>query len=149
MEYELPIRLVLIDPPPDVDFGIQSGSGSQYETLFVQRRTTGDIFFDFFLTAKEGKSVGSPDFRGRIVQGTPANRFVYVDVGTYAGQRYTHWARRMKVPLQGITWEHIEQAAGNRGQRLLGNIAGRGKDGGPNCATVKILDGWNVIRTDG
>jgi hypothetical protein len=147
MEYELAIRLVLVDPPPGVDFGIQSGSGSQYETLFVQLRIEGDIFFDFSLTAKQGKTVGSPDFRGRIVQGTPANRFVYIDVGTYAGQQHTHWARRMKVPLEGISWEHIVQAAHNSGHRLLGSIAGRGKDGGPNCATVKLLDGWKVIKT--
>src|SRR5262245_23859504 len=100
MESELPIRLVLVDPPAAVDFGIQSGSGASYQTLFVQQATRGDVVFDFSLPVRENPKDGLPNFTGAFAQGPPASRFIYIDVGTYAGQRDTQWARRMKIPLQ-------------------------------------------------
>ena len=88
LEAEVPMRLVLVDPPPGVDFGIQRGRGAQYETLFVQQRTRGDVSFDFALTVDNRKD-GLPNFQGPFAQGPPSSRFIYVDVGTYAGQKDT------------------------------------------------------------
>ena len=85
MEVEVPIQLVLADPPAGVDFGIQKGSGTRYETLFVQRRTREHIRFHFSITAKDNRSDGLPNFLGPVsAQGTPVNRFFYVDVATYS-----------------------------------------------------------------
>jgi uncharacterized protein DUF5990 len=146
MESDLPIRLVLVDPPPGVDFGIQHGSGSDYETDFVQQRKHGDVTFDFFLNVADNRKDGLPNFKGPFAQGPVAGRFIYVDVGTYAGQKDTQWSRRMKVPLQGITWALIKQVTRNPGHKLLARIPGTGKDGGPSCATVKLLGPWQVIN---
>ena len=33
MNQEIPIRIILENPPPGVDFGIQKESGSKYETI--------------------------------------------------------------------------------------------------------------------
>ena len=55
MESELPVRLVLVDPPSGVDFGIQRGRGAEYETVCVQQRTRGDVCFDFFLTVADNR----------------------------------------------------------------------------------------------
>jgi hypothetical protein len=141
----LPVRLVLVDPPAGVDFGIQRGRGSAFETAFVQQRTRGDIVFDFSITVVgDGKS-GSPDFRGPFVQGPRAARFVYVGVGTFAGQIDSCWSRRMKVQLQGITWPLVRQATSRSGARLVARIPGTGRDGGPSCATVKLLGEWRTI----
>lgn len=146
MESDLAIRLVLVDPPAGVDFGIQRGGGSDYETLFVQQAKRGDVIFDFSLVVADNRKNGLPNLKGPIAQGPPSNRFVYVDVGTYAGQENTQWSRRMKVPLQGITWELVKQVTNKPGHRLLARIPGRGKDGGPNCATVKLVSDWKVIK---
>ena len=146
MESELPIRLVLVDPPGGVDFGIQSGSGSEYKTLFVQQPKNGDVIFDFSLVVADNRKDGLPNLKGPFAQGPPANRFIYIDVGTYAGQKNTQWSRRMKVPLQGITWELIKQATNKPGHRLLVRIPGKAKDGSPNCATVKFLGDWQVAK---
>jgi hypothetical protein len=81
------------------------------------------------------------------VQGPPSDRFIYIDVGTYAGQRNTSWSRRMKVPLQGITWQHIH-AATKPGHRLVARIPGTGKNGGPNCGTIELLADWRVIKSN-
>jgi Family of unknown function (DUF5990) len=146
MNSEVPIQLVLVDPPPDVDFGIQRGRGAQYEPVFVQQRKHGDLSFELSLTVAENRKDGLPNFQGPFVQGPPAKRFVYIDVGTYAGQKETPWARRMIVPLSGITWALIQKVLSRGGQRLSARIPGTGKDGGPNCATVKLLGDWQVIK---
>lgn len=146
MESEVSMRLVLVDPPPGVDFGIQRGRGTQGEALFVQQRKRGDVSFDFPLAVADNRKDGLPNFQGPFVQGPPAGRFVYVDVGTYAGQKNTPWARRMKVPLEGITWALIRNAMSEPGRRLTARIPGTGKDGGPNCATVRFIGNWQVIK---
>jgi hypothetical protein len=107
MKSELPLRLVLIDPPANVDYGIQRGRGANYEAMFVQQRKNGDVIFDFSITVSDGGMSGGPNFGGDFVQGTPARRFIYIDVGTYAGQKNTPWSRRMIVLLNGITPDQI------------------------------------------
>ena len=142
------MRLVLVSPPPGVDFGIQKGSGAKYETLFVQQRTgtRADLAFDVAVTVKHDRADGTPNFSGPFVQGPPAARFIYIDVGTYAGQKGTPWSRRIKVPLRDVTWALLKKAGTGSGYVLEGRIAGTGKDGGPACATVALLDGWRVVK---
>ena len=144
MKSELPLRLILIDPPANIDYGIQRGRGSKYETMFVQQRKKGDVTFDFSITVSDSGKGGAPNFGGEFVQGTPARRFIYVDVGTYAGQRNTPWSRRIIVLLNGITLDQIKKAL-ETGHRLSASIQGTGKDGGPSCATVPLVKGWQVI----
>ena len=145
MKAELPIRLVLIEPPANIDYGIQRGRGASYETMFVQQRKRGDVAFEFSITVSDNRKDGAPNFSGDLVQGTPARRFIYVDVGTYAGQKNTPWSRRMIVLLNGITWEQINRAL-KPGHRLSAAIQGTGKDGGPSCATVPVMGGWKVVK---
>jgi hypothetical protein len=147
MELELPIRFVLVDPPAGVDFGVQKGAGARYETLFVQQRRRGDVVFDFSLRVKDTREDGLPNFVGPLAQGTVLDRFVYVDVGTYAGQKDTQWARRMKVPLNRITWPLIKKVISRPGHVLSARIPGTGRDGGPNCGSVATLRPWEIVRS--
>lgn len=144
---EVQIRLVLVDPPPGVDFGIQRGGGTGYTSMFVQRRTNGDVAFEFPMTVADNRKDGLPNFLGPFAQGPPAGRFIYVDVGTCAGQKGTTWTRRMKIPLGGITWLLIRKATSRPGCKLSARIPGTGKDGGPSCATVRLLGEWQVTTT--
>ena len=145
MHAELPLRLVLVDPPAGVQFAIQKGHGSDYESLFVQQRQRGNITFDFSVGVADHAKNGSPNFRGPIVQGPAGARFIYIDVGVYAGQKDTPWSRRMKIPLEAITWPLVRKTLSKPGHRLAARVAGTGKDGGPNCATVQPLGPWTVI----
>jgi hypothetical protein len=142
MEQEITLRIVLESPPAGVDFGLQKGQGNEYETVQTQRSKTGDLRFEFSVRVKEDKR-GEPTFLGPFTQGPPQERFVYLDIGTYAGQTNTQWSRRLKVPLRGITWRMIEQAA-NSGAALETHVPGTGRDGGPSCATVKPFAGWKL-----
>jgi len=144
MESEVCIRLVLVDPPAGVDYGIQKGGGATYETLFVQQRTRGDVAFEFPILVRDNRADGRPNFTGPFAQGPPAERFIYIDVGKYAGQTATEWARRMKVPLRDIDWPLLKKAMSTPGACVQARIPGRAKDGGPNCATVRLIGAWEV-----
>ena len=146
MEQEIMLRIVLEQPPPGVDFGIQKGRGSLFETIQTQRSSGGDLTFEFNVTAKAANASASPDFSGPIVQGPRGGRFIYIDIGTYAGQRDTPWSRRLKVPLTGITAKLIGQASTGTTRVLEARVPGTGRDGGPSCASVKQFDGWQPAR---
>jgi hypothetical protein len=145
MTADVTIRIVLVDPPPGVDFGVQRGRGAKYETLQVQRRTRGDIVFDLSLTVNDSRKDGLPNFTGPFAQGPADSRFLYLDVGTYAGQKDTPWSRRIKIPLQGITWALVKKVTAQSGLALMAKIPGKGKDGSPSCATVRLLGDWEII----
>ena len=144
MDQELTFRIVLESPPPGVDYGLQKGGGNNYEVTQKQRSKTGDLQFEFSARVKEGKD-GSPVFLGPFVQGPPQERFVYLDIGTYAGQTDTPWSRRLKIPLRGITWDLVKQSS-KPSHVLETHVPGTGKDGSPSCATVKPFAGWKVRK---
>ena len=78
------------------------------------------------------------------MQGPAGQRFVYIDIGTCAGQTGTPWSRRLKIPLNGITWELVDRASTDARAVLESRVPGTGRDGGPNCATVKPFAGWTL-----
>ena len=140
---DVPIRLVLVSAPAGVDFAIQRGRGVEFTPELVQRGTGGDLIFDFPLTVAS-LAGRVPNFVGPFAQGPASARFVYVDVGTYAGQQGTPWSRRIKVPLQDVSLALVRKVLEQRGRRLMVRVAGAGKDGSPACATVRPLGPWRI-----
>jgi hypothetical protein len=143
MKQEISIRIILESPPPGVDFGIQKGSGNNYETILKQRSAKEDLCFEFKISVKENKAA-LLDFAGPYVQGPSNERFIYVDIGTAAGQFDSVWTRRLKVPLRDISAETIQQLLADSSLVLEAKVPGTAKDGGPNCATVKPFPGWHL-----
>jgi hypothetical protein len=144
MAVTVTFRVMLVRPPAGVDYGVQVGRGASYSTEQKQRSTGRDLRFEFALGIK-GAKPKPPDFSGPAVQGPPGQRFVYIDIGTYAGQTGTPWARRLKVPLTGVTWDAIDRVSATD-MVLEARVPGTAADGGPACATVKPFDGWRVAR---
>jgi len=136
-------KIVVENPPGGVDFGLQKGSGSKYETVQIQRSGDKNVEFEFTITVKLNKD-GLPNFLGEFVQGPPSQRFIYIDIGTAAGQKQTSWSRRLKVPLTGINLNTIEVLASSINKILKTTIPGTGRDNGPNCGTVKPFSGWHI-----
>src|SRR5262249_44147057 len=147
MEIELRLCIVLEFPPAGVDFGLQQGKGSGYQTIQKQRSKGNDIRFDCTITVKEDRDDGLPNFRGPLIQGPATGRFIYIDIGRLAGQANCEWERKIKVPLSGITWDLIRQASAKPERILEAHLPGTGKDGGPSCATVHPLQGWRCRRS--
>ena len=140
MARELKLRIIIEQPPPGVDFALQKGSGKLYESVQKQRSNGKDVVFEFQPSIREGLS-SIAALGGPFVQGPPRQRFVYVDIGTYAGQTDSCWSRRLKIPLDSVPPKFIEE-----GGVLEARVPGTGRDGGPNCATVKDFDGWKPAR---
>jgi len=140
MERQLTLRIILERPPGGVDIGVQEGHGNDYNTVQKQRFTKQDLRFVFPVRVKEGKN-GQPNFLSSFAQGPANSRFIYLDIGTFAGQTNTPWSRRLKIPLAGITWPMIEQASA-ASVIIETRVPGTGRDGGPTCGTVKRFSGW-------
>lgn len=135
----LALRLVVVAPPPDVMFCIQGKPGERFDEV---RSKGADLTFDFTVNHAGELPDGAPRFLGKVVQGPPAARFVYLCSGTLAGDPESCWTRRAKIPLAGIPLELCRS-----GRRLEARIDGRARDGGPACATVPLLGkGWRPIR---
>ena len=141
MGRELTLRIVVEQPPSGVDFGLQKGAGSAYATVQTQRSRGDDLSFQFTPSIKDSPPRGPASLGGPFVQGPPAQRFVYIDIGTCAGQTDSVWTRRLKIPLAGIEAKMIEA-----GGILESRVPGTGRDGGPNCATVKDFEGWKPVK---
>jgi hypothetical protein len=143
MDREITAKNILTTPPADVDFALQKGRGTNYEPVQIQRSGKVDLEFQFPLNLKTGRT-NQPDFSGPFVQGPPNERFVYIDIGSYAGQTNTQWSRRLKIPLNGITMDMVNAILNGKKGFLITHVPGTGRDGGPNCATVKPFDGWKT-----
>ena len=135
--HKLYLRIVVMDPPPGVEWRAQSG---QHELLPPRSASRDAIAFEVDVTVTtEGPVV----FRGAVTQGPPKARFIYVNSGTRAGQPDSGWDRRAKIPLAAITRTQVDQALTRSDTLLEGRIAGTSRDGGPACATVPLLgEGW-------
>ena len=144
MSQELSVRIILQSPPAGVDFAIQKGGGNKYETILKQRSSENDLVFEFTISVKDGKT-SSYNFTGPYVHGPVNERFIYIDIGTAAGQMDSAWTRRLKIPLREISSETVAQILANSSLILETKVPGTGKDGGPNCATVKPFSGWYLV----
>ena len=140
MDRTLTLRIVIEQPPPGVDFALQKGSGSVYEPTQRQRSKGKDLAFEFQPAIRNGVSAGVAALGGPFVQGPPKQRFVYIDIGTYAGQADSCWSRKMKIPLEGITAQMVRS-----GGVLETRVEGTGRAGGPNCASIKDFTGWKAV----
>lgn len=145
MEAELELEIILLSPTPDVCFGLQKGSGAHYETVQKQMSKSANLSFKFTIKTR-GDQIkdATPKFFGDFVQGPSNGKFIYIDIGTYAGETNSIWGRRLKIPLVGITWQTINELTVNPKLILEAQVKGTGKDGSPNCATVKPFDGWRL-----
>lgn len=130
---ELQIVLTVVQPPPGVLFAVQRGR----DELLPPYASTAESL-SFALTVKLGsaRADGSFNFLGPYAQGTPDDRFVYVNSGVRAGQADTPWERRAKIKLGGIPRELVEAAAGVPHRAVQAHIHGTKRDGGPVCASV-------------
>jgi len=142
----LPLRITVVKPLRSVPLCLQQGK----DDLVPPSYDSGEqVSFDFTVNIVNDRTAGPPNLRGKSVQGPPAGRFIYINSGTYAGHADSCWSRRAKVPLASITWELIEETLAKSGAVLEARIAGTAGDGGPACATVRLLEGgWKIQSTE-
>jgi hypothetical protein len=138
----LALRITVVDPPPNISWALQLGRGGLVKPT---ASTAVRISFDFSVEVIEGDSPGAFRLRGPAVQGRPGERFVYLCIGTYAGQVGAPASGRAKVSLEGITRKLLDAVKAKRSGVLEAQFEGTARDGGPSRASVKLLgDGWRL-----
>ena len=121
----IPLRIVVVNPPAGVEFRVQRGSR---DLLPPSPRAL--IGLAFALNVRVGAALagGRPNFLGEYAQGTPTDRFVYVNSGTRAGQTGSRWDRRAKVKLGTITGAQVRRLLADPTLVLEARIEGTGRD---------------------
>lgn len=129
---EIRLRIVIEHPVPGVLHSLQTGDTG---VLDPKRSTAGEpLAFDFPIRVAPG-----PKFFGdQIRREGPERRFVYVRVGTLAGDHASEWTRRMKIDVHDTPHDLLDRAMAGEGMVEL-TVDGTGKDGSPACATVKVV----------
>lgn len=139
MKQQLGIRIKVLDPMEGVVMHVQRG---KCELLPPVKKTASELVFEFNVDVD--LSSGSPNFLGVYAQGPKDARFIYVNSGTYAGDRGSSFGRRAKLSLMSVTKKQAEAVLASESARLETSFPGVGRDGGPTCASVKGLV-WEVV----
>ncbi len=123
------LRLIIDDPVPGVRYSLQK------DDLPFEPRTAGNapIAFELPITLQADGRLTGPFVRRE----GPQRRFVYVRIGTSAGDHASCWSRRAKIDIHDIPGALLVPGA-----VLEVHLPGRGKDGSPACATVRRLGEW-------
>jgi hypothetical protein len=138
----LALRITVVDPPPKIAWALQLGRD---ELVQPTASSGGRVSFEFQLEVVAGDSAGAFRLRGPAVQGRPGERFVYLCVGSYAGQVGAPASGRAKISLEGITRQLLDAVRARGSGVLEAEFAGTARDGGPARASVPLLgEGWRV-----
>ena len=134
-QVEIRARIVIERPVPGVLHSLQEDDAPLDPK---QSRAGEPLAFEFPLRVAPG-----PKFFGKQVRREgPVRRFVYIRIGTAAGQHLSPWSRRMKIDIHDIDPALLDAAA--KGGVLEDTIDGTAKDGTPACATIRPVR-WRVV----
>ncbi len=127
------LRLIIDDPVPGVRYSLQK------DDLPFEPRTAGDgpIAFELPITLHSDGRMTGPFVRRE----GPQRRFVYIRIGTSAGDCFSPWSRRAKIDIHDIPKTLLVPDA-----VLEVHLPGRGKDGSPACATVRPATSWSPAK---
>ncbi len=129
------LRLSIDDPVPGLAYSL-----CDKKNAAIDARVAGDgpVSFDVPLRLAPG-----PRFLGEFVRSEgPTRRFVYISLGTMAGDAASCYGGRMKIDIHDIAPALLDKAL--RGAVLEARLAGRSRKGGPTYATVNKPIVWTV-----
>jgi len=127
---EIRMRLVVEAPVPGVAHSLQDKMSLPVDAKVSQSGEP--LAFDVPIRIGPGRKYYGEQVRSE----GPERRFVYIAVGQQAGDPGSPWSRRMKIDIHDIPSPLLDGALA--GKRLVGTVAGTGKDGTPACATVPV-----------
>jgi hypothetical protein len=138
------LSIVISAPPRGVTFAVQRGKS---DLLGPSLADSESMRFELSLRVAVDPSDGAFNFLGEFAQGSRADRFVYINSGTYAGQLGAPWSRRAKLKLTSIPVAIVEAAMKSSQGVIQARVTGTSDDGGPICATVKThAVEWHLKR---
>lgn len=129
------LRLTIADPVPGVRYSLQKDD-APFEPVTA---TDAPLSFDVPV-----RLAADNRFLGPFVRREgPQRRFVYIRIGTAAGDHAAAWSRRAKIDIHDIPAALLDQARAGRALEVV--LPGHGKDGSPACATVRPVSPWRAL----
>ena len=123
------LRLTIADPVPGVRYSLQ-----QDDMPFEPVTATGaPLSFDVPIRLADDDRVLGPFVRREGKE----RRFVYIRIGTSAGDHASEWSRRAKIDIHDIPADLLTRAIAGEGAVEL-TVDGTAKNGTPACATVPV-----------
>lgn len=129
------LRLTIADPVPGVRYSLQKDD-APHEPVTA---TDASLSFDVHVRLSDDGRFLGPFVRREGKE----RRFVYIRIGTSAGDHASEWSRRAKIDIHDIAPALLDQARAGRTLEVI--LPGRGKDGTPACATVRSVKGWTAL----
>lgn len=129
------LRLTIADPVPGVRYSLQKDD-APFEPVTAK---DAPLSFDVPIRLSNDNRFLGPFVRRE----GPQRRFVYIRIGTSAGDHAGAWSRRAKIDIHDIPPLLLDRA--REGQTLEAVLPGRGKDGSPACATVRPITSWRAL----
>ena len=129
------LRLTVADPVPGVRYSLQKDD-APFEPVTASNHP---LSFDVPIRLSDDGRVLGPFVRRE----GPARRFVYIRIGTSAGDHAGAWSRRAKIDIHDIPPALLDQARAGRTLEVV--LPGRGKDGSPACASVRPITSWRAL----
>ena len=130
------LRLTIADPVAGVAYSLQDKANPPVEPRLA---ADAPLSLDASVTLTDDGRLTGPFVRRE----GPTRRFVYIAIGTSAGQHASIWSRRAKIDVHDIPDDLLDQA--RQGRVLEIRLPGRANDAGPACATVRPLAPWRAV----
>lgn len=130
------LRLIVADPVPGVRYSLQDKVNTPVDP---QAATDAAMSLEVTITLTDDGRMTGPFVRRE----GPMRRFVYIAIGTSAGDHDSAWSRRAKIDVHDIPADLLDLAM--TGRMLETRLPGRARDGGPACATVRPLEAWRAV----
>ena len=112
------------EPGPSVGEPLVFGIQDTTKTVHDGRKLRGGLLsFEVTLDVKSKDVSESPRFSGSFAHGSPSERFLYLSWKRQE-PRSDPWAWRIKIPLDGITWLMLREAA-RTGASIEASVVGR------------------------
>jgi len=126
------LRLTIADPVPGVRYSLQK------DDMPHEPVTAGDgpLSMDVPVTVHPDGRMTGPFVRRE----GPVRRFVYIRIGTSAGDHSSPWSRRAKIDIHDIP-----PALLTPGAVLEVELPGRARDDTPACATIRPRKAWHAV----
>ena len=129
------LRLTVADPVPGVRYSLQKDDAPFEPVTAVDAPLSFDV---------PVRLSGDNRFLGPFVRREgPARRFVYIRIGTSAGDHASPWSRRAKIDIHDIPPTLLDRAREGRTLEIV--LPGRGNHGSPACATVRPTTPWRAL----
>lgn len=128
------LRLTIAEPVPGVGYSLQDKDNRPVDPV---RASSEPLSLDVPLRLSDDGRWFGPFVRRE----GPQRRFVYIAIGTSAGDHGSEWTRRAKIDIHDMP-EPLKEAA-RTGVVPEAVLPGRAKDGTPACATVRVRE-WRL-----